>query len=71
MLWADTPAELLSQLSHAIQIIDRIMTRNGLFLNFKPGKTAAVVALRGPGSKHLRQEHFSVSKPSIKCALTR
>eukprot|EP00969_Alexandrium_andersonii_P350281 15432888-Alexandrium_andersonii.AAC.1 len=36
----------------------------------KPGKTAALVALRGKGARRLRQAHFSVDRPVLPCKLT-
>eukprot|EP00969_Alexandrium_andersonii_P132833 5874465-Alexandrium_andersonii.AAC.1 len=41
------------------------MPQHGLFLNFKPGKTAAVAALRGKGSRALNRRFFATGTPTI------
>eukprot|EP00969_Alexandrium_andersonii_P176613 7809128-Alexandrium_andersonii.AAC.1 len=45
------------------------MSQHGLFLNFKPGKTAAIVALRGRGSRALNRKFFTTGSPTIPCTL--
>eukprot|EP00969_Alexandrium_andersonii_P125921 5566871-Alexandrium_andersonii.AAC.1 len=45
------------------------MSQHGLFLNFKPGKIAAVVALRGRGSRALNRKFFTTGSPTVPCTL--
>eukprot|EP00969_Alexandrium_andersonii_P196518 8682349-Alexandrium_andersonii.AAC.1 len=45
------------------------MSENGLFVNVKPGKTAAVVALHGRGSRALNRKFFTAGSPTIPCTL--
>eukprot|EP00969_Alexandrium_andersonii_P228508 10091510-Alexandrium_andersonii.AAC.1 len=54
-LWDESPATLLDKLRVVAETVHRVMSQHGLLLNFKPGKTAAVVALRGRGSRALNR----------------
>eukprot|EP00969_Alexandrium_andersonii_P319572 14117200-Alexandrium_andersonii.AAC.1 len=65
---APSPEELLRKLSRVTTIVDDTMTQHALFLNYAVNKTAALIALRGPGSKKLRQQHLSQAAGSLECA---
>ena len=43
------------------QIIEAVVRKHGLSLNYRPGQTEAVLALRGPGAKALHKRS-SVSR---------
>ena len=52
---ADTPDSLLDSLALAAQVVQAVAARRGLTVNFKKGKTEAVVHLRGQGAVEARQ----------------
>ena len=54
-LQASCPLELLEKVTSATEILDRHLISHNLRLNFKPGKTEAVLQLRGPASKEAGQ----------------
>ena len=54
-LRASCPLELLKKVTSATEILDKHLTSHNLRLNFKPGKTEAVLQLRGPASREAGQ----------------
>eukprot|EP00969_Alexandrium_andersonii_P007190 313698-Alexandrium_andersonii.AAC.1 len=44
----------MAKLKRAAEIAEQVTSAHGLFLNVKPGKTAAAIALRGPGARTIQ-----------------
>ena len=64
-LLAASSAALLAQLRAAIPIVVDAYSRHALELNFSQGKSELVLALRGAGSKEVKQNVFKDHPPCI------
>eukprot|EP00969_Alexandrium_andersonii_P057212 2523504-Alexandrium_andersonii.AAC.1 len=60
LLASDSPVELCQQVRLAISVLEQEFNRAGHQLNFKPGKSEAVLRLRGPLAQQAWQDHISV-----------
>ena len=77
--WADDVSILLP-LCHATDLVDCIQKvtkaaehhsrATGIELNFDPGKTEIVCAVRGPGSRSVRRELLATQNPAVSVTLT-
>ena len=77
--WADDVAILLPMcgardlVSGIVQVVvaaEHHSRATGIQLNFDPGKTEVVCAIRGPGSRRLKRELLAVDNPGIPVNLT-
>ena len=62
-------AEVRTALTKVVQIVEHHSRAIGVELNFDKGKTEALCAFRGPGSKAVRRELLSSDCPSIPVTL--
>ena len=65
MLHHDDPAQLLEVMQQVLALYMDRMARRGLLLNMAPGKSEALILLRGKGSRDLKRQLFHVPKPSM------
>ena len=62
--------ELESIVSKAVIAAENHSRATGICLNFEPGKTEVLCAVRGPGSRMLRRRLLSADEPGITVTLT-
>ena len=65
MLHHEQPEELLYALKNVIALYMDRLAQRGLLLNMAPGKSEALVILRGKGSRALRRELYKVPTPAL------
>ena len=64
------PEQIVDQLARAIPIVVDISASHALVLNFKPGKSEVLLAIRGKGSTAVRRRTLLAHPPAIR-AVTR
>ena len=65
MLHHEQPAELIYALKNVMALYMDRLAQRGLLLNMAPGKSEALVLLRGKGSRALRRDLFKITKPTL------